>query len=686
MLAVMLLVGAGVSGARAASDLPWWDRSWPYRKIVDIPAEKQRWPDSNAAALWVHTGGRGRPDGADIRVIGPKGSPLPFGIVHSTPEGKHLVVFQAPQKRGAYAIYFGKLNAPKPKYVIPPLGLLLDTMPIPKGTNWNNLQSVKQAIERSSDLYGRDYWPNVFDGCNPFGPSRQYMSVYRGYIHCPSDGLYKFATLSDYSSFLLIDDRLVTEWKGSHNIHAGRRGQHSGQVRLKGGTHKFTYVSFAYSGRGRCAAAWIPPGEDWWKIIPQDAFPGPLKAKVVGCESVASAVCADFRCEPISYCESGEAKMVAVRFFSQSTAARGLVRAYKWEFGDGLSGRGAEPVHVYFAPGTYDVKLSVVSSTRATDTLVRKVRADPVWTDLDFRKPKLDRFQRWTRDYEVAKLPTRLLLGAWAFFTNTEQQVKAFNAAVELDRRRAELSPSELYEVAVFLGASYQERPKGEEQAEKYFELALRTAGDDTEKRFSARFHLAELYFSAMNQLDRALEAFRSLREDFPQADPVRRRKALIRIGDIYRNKGQLGKAKEVYLEAEQDPAYVPEQPRSILLGRYAHDVESYLLQGDGQAALDLIEEWLWDYPTEGLDGRPMLLRVKALLLLKNYPEAKKQAETYLGFASDPDYVPYLHVAAGEACIELGLTEAAREHFRVVMEDFPESPAVKDAQDGMSRL
>jgi len=68
------------------------------------------------------------------------------------------------------------------------------------------------------------------------------------------------------------------------------------------------------------------------------------------------------------------------------TASRdddGTIGSYEWDFGDGTTGTGARPSHVYKTPGRYVVKLTVTdtSGTRggvATDTMVVLVNARPI--------------------------------------------------------------------------------------------------------------------------------------------------------------------------------------------------------------------------------------------------------------------------------------------------------------------
>ena len=58
---------------------------------------------------------------------------------------------------------------------------------------------------------------------------------------------------------------------------------------------------------------------------------------------------------------------------STSTDAEGPIASYAWDFGDGSTGTGATPTHVYAAGDTYDVKLTVTDAAGATDSVTRPV-------------------------------------------------------------------------------------------------------------------------------------------------------------------------------------------------------------------------------------------------------------------------------------------------------------------------
>jgi PKD repeat protein len=58
---------------------------------------------------------------------------------------------------------------------------------------------------------------------------------------------------------------------------------------------------------------------------------------------------------------------------SASSDLDGAVASYAWHFGDGTSGWGVSPSHVYSIPGTYGVTLVVTDNGGATSTLARSV-------------------------------------------------------------------------------------------------------------------------------------------------------------------------------------------------------------------------------------------------------------------------------------------------------------------------
>jgi len=684
-----LLLAVALSGRPAAAEAlarpAWWDAAWRYRALVGVPDK-----GPGAYRAWIFAGNRAKSDGSDLRVVAPTGQVVDFALVYSTPAGQHLIVFSEPKgdrSGGTYAVYFGNPAAPAVAQAPPQTGLMLRTFEMPQGMTGDAWPGVEESLSHAR-AYGVDFWKQVFDAFNPFGPQSRYISVYAGFLDCPKPGIYKFATMSDDGSFLLVDGQLVAEWPGrGHNIDEGRHGEKNGQKDLTAGRHAFRYVGLAFNGPKRMAAVWMPPGSSSWEIIPPSAFQSVFAVPVLATEDSTRPVCAAFGMEESQYLECADARMVAVQFTSQSGAQTGELTEWTWEFGDGLTSRERDPLHVYMLPGRYPVKHAASTADGSSDSFTLTVEVKPLQQDQDFSLARRQQFWFWVKDYPVDKLATAQLLVFRTFLKEIEQPRRLFDAGVELDLRRAQLDKAHLYAVAMDLAEYYREPLRNWQAAEKYYLLALDQCGPkDIERRADIRFKLADLHFYYAGDAAKAKAELAALRDDLPKSEPLRRRKVTLRIGDMERDDGHLDAARKLYVEAESDPAFLPKEPRSIADGRFAQQAAAEIRQGDGDAALAKLDEWLWAFPTRRLDGPPVVLRLKAQLLSKNYGEARREAAAYLKFATDADCVPQVQVLAGQACAAMEDKDAARQFFQGVIEKWPESPAVAEAKKGLEQL
>ena len=683
-----LLLAAALSGRPAAAQVvrpEWWDAAWRYRALLKVPAK-----GPGAYRAWIFAGDRARPDGSDIRVVAPLGRPVDFAVVRSTPSGQHMIVFSEPpgdHGGGTYAVYFGNPAAPAVEQKPPQMGLMLKTLEMPQGMSGANWTGVQESLGHAR-LYGVDFWKQVFDAYNPFGPQSRYISVYDGFLECPKAGVYKFATMSDDGSFMLVDGELVAEWPGQgHNIDESRHGEKNGQRNLAAGRHAFRYVGLAFDGGRRMAAVWMTPGGAAWQIIPPSAFPSVFAVPVLETDDSTRPVCAAFGMEEFQYLECGSARMVAVQFTSESGAQAGALTQWFWEFGDGLISRERDPVHVYMLPGRYQVTHTTHAADQSSDSFTLTVAVEPLRQDQDFSFARRQQFWFWVQDYPVDKLATKPLLAFRSFLKEIEEPRRVFDAGIELDRRRADLNKAQLHSVALDLAEYYTEPLRNWQAAEKYYLLALDQLGrQEIELRADIRFKLAELHFYYAGDAAKAEAELAALRDDLPKSDATRRRKAALQIGDIERDQGHADAARKIYVEAESDPAFLPKEPRAIADGRFAQQAEAQIREGDGDAALARLDEWLWAFPTKRLDGPPVVLRLKAQLLRKKYGEVRRDAATWLKFATDPDCIPEVQVLAGRACAAMGEKDAARVFFQGVIEKWPESPAVAEAKSGLEQL
>jgi len=96
--------------------------------------------------------------------------------------------------------------------------------------------------------------------------------VFKGFIQCPKDGNYTFATASDDGSQLLINQQMVVNNDGLHGVVT-----RSGSIALSKGKHEIEVRYFEFSGFEKLHVSWSGPGFKN-KLLTKD-FPG--KGKVV---------------------------------------------------------------------------------------------------------------------------------------------------------------------------------------------------------------------------------------------------------------------------------------------------------------------------------------------------------------------------------------------------------------------
>ena len=336
-----------LSSQACAEKEPWHLPDWTHRQVVELTTTPT--PDGvNAASVRIELplAAGGNRD-ASARVLDADGDLVPFEWVPTSelptadPSDARRLRFEVGDPKSLrYFIYSGNPDATSAEETWDKrVGqLTLETRPSPKGIRaprnwWEMMALLRKATER----FGEGPRRQINDPENPFGPSDEFISIYRGTLYCPVAGAYGFATDSDDASFLLIDERLVVNWPGGHAPSG--KFDHFGTVNLTAGLHKIEYYHVQAGGGTLAKAGWRPPGENEFILIPEHAFAGELRARTVALEQRDKPLNAFFTFEPTDSIQFGAAgpSFTTLTFSDCSRSAFGDIASRRWDFGGGAA-------------------------------------------------------------------------------------------------------------------------------------------------------------------------------------------------------------------------------------------------------------------------------------------------------------------------------------------------------------
>jgi tetratricopeptide (TPR) repeat protein len=678
-LLVALLI-ALIAGRAAAAPRQWWRKDWSYRKVVEVGHE-QRWADAQSAWVSVGTGGHARPDGADIRVVTTRGEVLPHAVLGLGP-GDLMEIAFLPKGDGPFHVYYGNPEPSRPRDPWrPERGLVLETRRRGGGTP-SDLAAMRAIVKASPRIDGASRWPRVFDAVNPFGPDDDFVSIYRGKILVPRDGTYTFLTASDEASFLLIDGKEIVKWPGWHTAQQGAWARYKGQVQLTKGLHDFEYLHVERKGPQAMAAYWKLPGAAKATVIPETAFPGLRDAVVVACERYGSDVAADFTVQRTGKYGFSERVLTGLRLWARETAGGEPVK-YRWSFGDGTTGRGPAPEHVYLHGGLFAVKLEVRGPAGAdTATRVLYVPGD------------------WTRDDRNRDALTAELLGivrtyAWAAMDELSVRVGEFilkearesEALLRLYREvvttpNPALRKTDLSRMALALGDL-------ERDVSRDFEAAVRAytrAGAAGRRQFAAsRVRIATAIVALKDDPKPAVDLLEELLDggDLWRDD---RRLAWIALGEARMALRQADEARAALAEARRYSGEKRLGADRVKAGAASRKATTHMRAKKWQEALDEIDVWEDLDPPARLEGFSTVLRAECEIALGRHDAARKRLKTLLALDPRSNYAAralWLKAASLEAT---GDRTGAIETFDRIAADHRDSPLAEGAAREAARL
>ena len=624
---------------------PWHLPGWEARAVVAI-GKPSREPGMDAAVVGVLLQGDAKPNGDDLRVVDASGKPVPFQVLHVAADRDALIAFRATDPAGRYFIYFKNPQAqvaperiqvdPKPgagppkAAWTPRFGVAYQTLRRPEGPNPKTVEEMAGLLAASTESLGARVQPRVADGYNPFGPSDNYLSIYRGWIRIPKSGTYQFCTVSNEASFSFLDGKPLVAWPGRHTIERGARGEIHAAVELSVGLHYLEYYHEEVTLQQMAYLGWrLSADAGAFAPIPESVFPAPHAAQVSAYETPRGPL---LRFAPKisgSIWPEGrsDGQYTLVKFSPDQSWPKSAGARLSWTFGDGATTAAENPDHIYLATGRYQVALAAgEGAARQTATWPLDVFEIEHVTD-QFAQGKPREYAALAKGYDRATLDERNLRELVLMLSENGEPKTSLEAGRQFLARFPKAAAPRARRAMAEAGLSLGEPFFAEAIANFEASIGAESKPADALATYARLIRLVgvdrDMVERASEFADRADRFFRASRPDAEAFAAYRA--VLIAAGDAKLWHDKPDDARKEYAKADSLSATkIPPQVRAARLGAYPNAVREFLAARDLDAASELLERIDDVFPMEKLGGQTLFWRGKVTLARKRYAESAR--------------------------------------------------------------
>ena len=699
---VLLLGALLVPVSDLGAQTRWWDGAWRCRRILDtFPPKLTSYTGSDVAYFEVYGQGNLKPDGSDIRVVA-DGRVLHHKLINLTTTGIARILFELLPGVDTCEIYYGNPQAPAPEAGWEPQrGLILQTLPYTAG-GYNNWAQAEETLRRAGPPFGAGPVDRVFHGHNPFGPSQRFISIYEGSLYCPVAGTYTFATTSGNASFLFINGQRVVDWPGQHGPVGDAR--HNREVALEAGLARLRYVGIFTGGQPASVAAWKLPGSQNFEVIPKSAFPPLAITSQRVLEIKGQRLAPDFRVDyagEATLTPEGDRYLVKVHFENTSPQEAKLTYQPSWDFGDGTTSREMSPTHIYLAPATYTVTLTLAGAGRYEASQPIEVSEDwdaQVAQRIEDRSAYYDQL----RKYDVSALAPASLANLIEYFLAMGKPDDALRAGEALlapasaasaassapsaspaRPQRASTSDASVLRAAhlleeVLLPPGFP--PGSKRDPQRTLRLYSAAEGRVADTRTKAELALAQgdVLFEELRKLDEARADYDKVLKDYRRPEnSLEARRAYFGLGRVARWQGNRTEADQWFSKAQAIP--VGEGSAEKLVVRrsaWARAVEDALKREEPEVSADAWQQlvtWAWYYPEDLLAGHHTLLLARLLLKQKAPQRAAEELEALVKVNPESQFADQALWTLVDAYLALGKRPEAVSALDRLARDYPAS-------------
>ena len=571
-----------------------------------------------------------------IRVFTDAGVAVGSDVLWSAPGEPVTLLFDSSSKAKRYDVYVGS-NWPAKHLTDSHAGVWLETR-AGSGQTYAKLQDMLDAWQKSTTVIGRAIVEGLFEGGNRFGPQDNLLLHMQGWFTADKPEHLGLATVSVDGSFVLVDNKEVVEWPGSHEWGYGPQGPPQGAVDVTPGTHVIDYYN-AYVKRDGGRPPVLTglsvkggPFQDWTTLTPDKPFFLPAApARVVGYELQAPNAPANSAIPALAFewAATGQSPintdfpdlgLVGVQLNCLAPPKGTLA----WTFDDGTTAQGASPLHVFPRPGLRVVRLDVKDGDKTIASTSQTISVHFLWYPITDVEPLLKpNFESDIMGRDPATFSAPDLASAFAILGAFDQPGDLLKLLPPMCAKMKDVGEADLpYLRDSALRLFHEDRAHFTEGEQLLRALIDRCASAATPPSVAVvnqcRLLLAQLLIRNSDQTDEArklIDAINvpSLTGDDPRTLGILR-------GDLALAMGDIAGARKKYRDLTGDPQGADARS-SIRRTAEIGQARAFIDKKDYDAAEDALQEVAWQAPIEKLSPDWALTRLR-LYEAENLPRA----------------------------------------------------------------
>ncbi len=410
--------------------------------------------------------------------------------------------------------------------------------------------------------------------------------------------------------------------------------------------------------------AWKTPEQPKFALVPPSALVHPLYARVTAAERPDGSAAGIFSQGIDDTLESAGLKLFLVKF-----EADGAGQA-NWDFGDGTTGTGRSPAHVYFKEGDYTVSLNAGAGL---PPFKRRVR---IWPEPGDSSPlSLAAAVDAIAAMEWQKLDTGRIREIFAYLNICEQP----NRWPLLDQVAQHLllqKDNDLENRVQFITARMDALTQQGKAAEA-LKLGEQAAADFAKTPvLQVRLQLAAAAIYQYHHKDAATASkiYKAILDEHKRVEHPNLRLAGVRWGDLFAESGDLVRASETYRIAATlggEKFSGSAQTEATTRGALMRIAEQKLKAGEIQATRQLLERVELEYPGRRLDGLYCFLRAETDRHAGRYEGALRHYEMIFKLPQWAGYRDRASYGLADSYWRMGELDKSLKWYKHMKEAFP---------------